>query len=171
MRQLVSVFVDIAFHRKGPDAVPASRFLFGLVLLAYGALSLPIWILNWPLQQALGIMMLDIVLHLLFFGVVLTIAQRSNRFLQTITAALGAETFLGCFALPLHLTIVSGDRADGPALAATFLLLLILFWSIDIAGFVLSRALDRPYIVGVVIMIGYVLGSMTLGEFLFPSPR
>ena len=170
MRQLVSVFVDIAFHRKGPDAVPASGFLFGLVLLGYGAVSLPIWILNWSAQQAIGILFLDVVLHLSFFGAVLAIAHRSRRFLQTITAALGAETFLGCFALPLHLTIV-GDRVDGPALAATFLLLLILFWSIDIAGFVLSRALDRPYIVGVVIMIGYVFGSMTLGEFLFPSPR
>lgn len=171
MQQLVSVFVDIALHRKGPDVLPASRFLLGLVLLAYVAASFVIWQLNWPPGQALGIMTLDVVLHLAFLSFVLALARRSARFLQTATATLGAETLLALIALPLHTLIATGQEGAPIVLTATFLLLVVLFWSIDIAGFVLSRALDQPYIVGLMIMVGYVIGSMTLGEFLFPSPR
>ncbi|HSG63643.1 MAG TPA: hypothetical protein VLD39_01515 [Gammaproteobacteria bacterium] len=170
MQQLVSVFVDIALHRKGPDVLPASRFLLGLVLSAYVAASFVIWQLNWPIGQAVGVMTLDVVLHLAFLAVVLAVAGRRARFLQTATAALGVETLLACAALPLHTLIATGEEGSPVVITASFLLLLVLFWSIDVAGFVLSRALEQPYIVGLVIMVGYVLGSMTLGEFLFPSP-
>lgn len=171
MQQLANVFVDIAFHRKGPDALPASRFLFGLVLVAYLTVSLLALQINWPLRQAVGIVLLDAALHLLFLGLVLSLMQRSFRFWQTVTAAFGAETFLGALALPLHLLLAVAQEAGITVVIATVLLLSLLVWSIDIAGFILARAIDRTYIVGVMIMIGYALGSMTLGEFLFPSPE
>ena len=169
MQRLVSVFVDIAFHRKGPDALPSSRFLFHLVLLAYtgvGALTLA---LERPLAQVLGAITFHVGLYLVFIAAVLEVARRRSRFLQTATAALGVETFLGCIALPLLLT-GAAQSADGvPSVLAALVLLLIVVWSIDIVGFILARALDRPYIVGVSIMLGYVVISMSLGELLFPT--
>lgn len=171
MEQLAWVFVDIAFHRKGPDSVPASRFLFGLVLVVYLTVSLLALRINWSLREAIGIMLLDVALHLLFFGVVLSLMQHSARFWPTVTAVVGAETFLGAIALPLHWVFASANEEGTSVVVAGILLLLILLWSIDIAGFILARAVDRPYIVGVVIMIGYMLGSMMLGEFFFPSPE
>lgn len=169
MRQLALVFIEIALHRKGPDALPASRFLFGLVLIAYVAVSLLALQIDWRLSQALVAMAADVGYYLTFFGVVLGLAGRSRRFWQTVTAVLGTETFLSCLALPLLLTRPAQTAGSAPGVLASALLLLILVWSIDIAGFVLSRALDRAYIVGVTIMIGYVISSMMLGEFLFPS--
>ena len=121
------------------------------------------------MRQAVSALVLDVGLYLAFFGVVLRVLRRSGRFWQTTTAVLGAETFLSCLALPLLLTRSAESDGTASGVLATSLLLLILLWSIDIAGFVLSRALDRPYIVGVLIMIGYVLSSMILGELLFPS--
>jgi hypothetical protein len=170
VRQLASIFLDIALHRKGPDALPASRFLFGLVLAGYLTVSLLALQISWPLSQAMGAMILDVAFYLAFFGVVLRLTQRSRRFWQTVTAVLGAETFLSCLALPLLWTRSAESDGTASEVLATSLLLMILLWSIDIAGFVLSRALDRPYIVGMLIMIGYVFSSMMLGEFLFPSP-
>lgn len=170
MQRLVSVFVDIAFHRKGPDALPASRFLFGLVLAAYtvvGALTLA---LERPFAQVMVAIMFHVGLYLAFITAVLAVARRRARFLQTATAALGVETFLGCVALPLLLTGAAQSDNGGASALAALTLLLIVLWSIDIVGFVLARALDSAYVVGVMIMLGYVVSSMTLGEFLFPTP-
>jgi hypothetical protein len=170
LSQLAWVFVDIALHRKGPDALPASRFLFGLVLVAYLTLSLLALQINWPLRRSAGLAVVDVGFYLIFFGLVLQVAHRSARYWQTVTALLGAETFLSCLALPLlWLRTTAGESGAGNVLV-TALLALILLWSIDIAGFVLSRALDRAYIVGVLIMLGYVISSTMLGELLLPSP-
>jgi hypothetical protein len=169
--RLALIFVDIALHRKGPDALPASRFLFGIVLASYLTVSVLALQISWPLSRAMSAMIVDVALYLAFFGIVLRVVRRSGRFWQTVTAVLGAETFLSCLALPLLLTRSAESDGTASEVLATSVLLLILLWSIDIAGFVLARALDRPYIVGVMIMIGYVVSSMMLGEFLFPSPN
>ena len=170
MGQLALVFVEIALHRKGPDALPASQFLFGLVLSVYLVVSLITLLISWPLDMALGAMILNVIFYLAFFAIVLLIARRIHRYRQTMMALLGTETLLSCLSLPLLLTRTTGSEGSSAETLATTALLLILLWSIDIAGFVISRALDKPYIVGVSIMVGYVISSMVLGEFLLPSP-
>lgn len=168
MSKLASVFVDIAFHRKGPDALPASGLLLGLVLAAYVTVSLLALQINWSLEQAVGPFVFDVVFSMAFFWLVLRSAQRSNRFWQTMTALFGAETFLSLVALPL--LVLRSTASDGTAEAPVILLLtIVLLWSIDVGGFILSRALEQAYVVGVTIMVGYVIGSFMLGEFLFPT--
>jgi ethanolamine transporter EutH len=168
--QLALVFAEIAVHRKGPDALPASAFLFGLVLVAYFVVSLMALSLRWPLWQAFGAMVVDVAVYLAFFAAVLRLTGHRRRFLQTVTAVLGAETFLSCLALPLLLTRPEVQSGAPTEILATSLLFALLIWSVDIGGFVLAKALDRSYIVGVSVMIGYVVGSMLFSEFLFPSP-
>ena len=169
MLQIASVFVDIAFHRKGPDALPASRFLFGIVLVAYLTVSLLALQINWPLDQAVGPLVADVVFCMAFFWAVLQLGQHGRRFWQTVTALLGAETFLSLVALPLLVlrSAATGSAALEPI--TVLLLTVVLFWSIDIGGFILSRALEQAYVVGVMIMVGYVISSFMLGELLFPT--
>ncbi len=50
----------------------------------------------------------------------------------------------------------------------TWLFFLLILWLIDVAGFVLSRALQQPYVVGVLVVLVYMFGSFTLGGLLFP---
>jgi len=168
--RIALVFAEIALHRRGPDALPASAFLFGLVLAAYFVVSLTALSLRWPFWQAISAMAVDVVVYLAFFAVVLRLAGRRSRFLQSVTAVLGAETFLSCLALPLLITRPEEQSGAPTEILATSLLFALLIWSIDIGGFVLAKALDRSYIVGVSVMIGYVVGSMLFSEFLFPSP-
>ena len=169
MLQIAFVFVDIAFHRRGPDALPASRFLFGLVLVAYLTVSVLALQINWDLGEAVVPLLADVAFCLSFFWFLLRLAEHGNRFWQTVTALLGAETFLSLVALPLLVlrTAAVGNEAIEPI--AVFLLTGVLLWSIDVGGFILSRALEQTYVVGVLIMVGYVISSFILGEFLFPT--
>ncbi len=169
MSKLALVFVDIAFHRIGPATLPASRFLFGLVLVAYLTVSLLALQINWDLNQAVVPLVADVTFCLAFFWFLLRLAEHGNRYWQTVTALLGAETFLSLVALPLLAlrSAATGNEAIEPI--AVFLLTGVLLWSIDVGGFILSRALEQTYVVGVLIMVGYVISSFILGEFLFPT--
>jgi hypothetical protein len=114
-------------------------------------------------------------LLLLFSAVVLTyvfvklrLFGRDQRFTQTAIALLGVEIVIIVIGLPLALwsrsIAVPPDSNSAPML----LRLLLLLWWIDVAGFVLSRAVGRPYFVGVLFVLVYLLTSLSIGDFLFP---
>jgi hypothetical protein len=114
---------------------------------------------------AVPVLLTDTALDLVFVWAVLRLFDRERRFKQTATALLGADTLLNLLSLPLVLWNQSLEGATAPAL----LFLLLAIWSIDIAGFVLSRTLERPYALGVAIMLGYVLLSISLRMSFFPT--
>lgn len=161
-------FVDIALHRRGPEDLPASRFLLGLVLAASLAIGLAALQVNSTVPRAAAMLLLDAALFLTSLWLVLKLFGKSRRFLQTATAMIGTDALLNLIALPL----IYWDGASGaPPEELTpprFLFLLLLFWWLDIGGYVLSKALARPYIVGVSIVIVYVLASVSLRDALFP---
>jgi hypothetical protein len=169
LSKLALIFVDIAFHRRGPEALPESRFLFSLVLVAYLTVSLLALQINWDLGQAVGPLLADVTFCVAFFWFLLQTARRGGRFWQTVTALLGAETFLSLIALPLLVlrSAAAGNEAFEPM--TILLLTVVLLWSIDVGGFILSRALEQSYVVGVFIMVGYVISSFMLGEYFFPT--
>ena len=169
LSQLVFVFVEIAFHRRGPAALPESRFLFGLVLVAYVTVSLLALQINWPLSQAAGPLVADVMFCMAFFWAILQLGQRGERYWQTVTALLGAETFLSLVALPLLILRSAATNSEAFEPITVLLLTVVLLWSIDVGGFILSRALEQAYVVGVFIMVGYVISSFMLGEFFFPT--
>lgn len=169
MLRLALVFVDIALHRKGPEDLPPSRFFFGLILLVYATVSLLALQINWPLSRALSMLVVDLALYLSFYWALLSLTRHSGRYWQTVTAVLGAETLLNVLAVPILLWRGTNPEQDATAAVQTGALALLLMWSIDIAGFVVARAIDKPYIVGVLIMVGYVVGSILLGQLLFPA--
>ena len=163
------VFVDIALHRRGPEHVPASGFLFGLLLLVYVATGVAAMQFVQPPARAVGLVIFDTVLYVGFVWLVLALFRYPSRFVQTTSALLGAETVLTLIEIPvLSLAGFENGEVDAPNIG-TWLFFLLILWSIDINGFVLSRALQQSYVVGVLIVLGYVFGSFTLGGLLFPA--
>jgi len=112
--------------------------LFHLVLVTYAGVGALTLALERPLAQVLGAITFHVGLYLVFIAVVLEVSRRRSRFLQTATAALGVETFLGCIALPLLFTGAARSAEGVPSVLAALVLLLIVVWSIDIVGFILA---------------------------------
>ena len=163
------VFVDIALHRRGPEHVPASGFLFGLLLLVHVATGIAAMQFVQPPARAVGLVIFDTALYVGFVWLVFARFRYPSRFVQTTSALLGAETVLTLIEIPvLSLAGFENGEVDAPNIG-TWLFLLLILWSIDINGFVLSRALQQSYVVGVLIVLGYVFGSFTLGGLLFPA--
>jgi hypothetical protein len=135
---LALAFVDITLHRRGPDELPPSGFLLGVLVALYVSTGfIGIWTLGVLDAGTAQLLLLDFGFFLAYVFVSLRLFRHDGRFPQTVIAP-----------MLLHL--------------------LLLFWWIDVAGFILSRAIGRPYFVGVLFMIVYVLTSYRIGNFLFP---
>ena len=170
MLRLIFAFVEIALHRRGPDELPASRFLFGVVLVAYLTVAFATLHLGAGVTHPILLLIVDTAFSLTFIWSVLKAFDRERRFKQTASALLGTDTLLNVMSMPLIVWSKSLEGTGGDSSVVAILFALLAIWSIDISGFVLSRALDRAYFLGVAIMLGYVLLSISLRLSLFPAP-
>jgi hypothetical protein len=167
--RLVFAFVDIALHRRGPDHLPASQFLLGLVLVAYIAVVF----ISLAMQSSAGVaarsLVIETAIYLLFVWTVLKTFNKERRFLQTATAMLGVDTLLNALGLPL--LAWEGAVSEPAQLTMPLILsLMLLIWWVDVCSFILARALSRPYVLGVAIVLGYVLLSYSMRTALLPAP-
>ena len=166
MRPLIAAIIEIALHRRGPDQLPSSDFLLALLFVVYmivgmGALSAQSTLT--PLAAAVFVG--NSVVYLLYCWIVLKTIRRQSRFRQTASALLGADALFNFLAIPVSVLAVSSESL---ARWAVLLLYMLFFWSVDVAGFIISRAIERPYIVGVLIVVAYVIAARIVQDSLFP---
>jgi len=171
MIELFRAFTRIATLKMGPEDLPASPFLLGLVTILYlvpGAASLALYATD--AGEALLQLVVDLGLTVVFFGAVLVIYGRRTRLLQTMTALLGTGALLSLAALPftawmrlLEMTGRSGVAA--PAIGIYFVVL----WSITVTGHIVHRALGIPFIGGLIIGVVYFLLNLATFASLFPA--
>jgi len=157
VRRLFLAFVDIMLHRRGPDTLPSSPFLLWVLL----ALSLVVHVsIDWwagGSARAAAVDVLVLGLDVWFVWALLRTFNRQPRFRQTMTALLGADIVLNLLLAPVIPWLEVQDPQN-PALTLPMLLAVLAFvWAIDINAFVFSRALERPYLLCMAIVIGYAL--------------
>jgi hypothetical protein len=155
--RLFLAFVDIMLHRRGPDTLPSSQFLLWSML----ALSLTVrFAINWwagGTGRDLAVDVLILGLDVWFVWALLRTFSRQPRFRQTMTALLGAEIVLRLLHAPLLPWLQAQDPQNPVLTPPVFLSLLAFVWAIDINAFVFSRTLERPYLLCLAIVIGYLL--------------
>jgi hypothetical protein len=166
--RLVFAFVEIALHRRGPEQLPASQFLFAVVLATYLVVALlTSRLLGFAVAPA-PMVFIETALQLAFIWCLLRAFERNRRFTQTACAVVGADTLINVLRWPL---IFWDNALAAPATELTLpqiFQFLLWVWSIDISSSILARALDRPYVLAVAIVIGYVMLSVSLRVSLFP---
>ena len=165
MLRLIFAFVDIMLHRRGPESLPSSRFLLWALLATYLAM---VFVVDWlagpmPIWFAVDILVLG--LHVWFVWALLRTFARLARFRQTMTALLGAGVLLTVLEAPLAVSLAHQPppTPQNQTLTLSSLLsLLVVVWAIDIAAFVFSRALERPYLVCAAVVIAYAFLILSL---------
>jgi hypothetical protein len=174
--RLTLAFVDIMLHRRGPEDLPASTFLVWTLLVVSLVVELGALYLIGATGRDMAVGVLVTFLDLWFVWALLRVFNREARFRQTMSAMLGTETILNVVSAPL---VRAANATAAAAVAAStqpqitlpvLLTMLILIWQIDIAAFVFARAVERPYVLCLVIVIAYFLLINALHSTLAP-PR
>ena len=171
MTELFRAFLRIATLKMGPEDLPASRFLLGLVTVVYlvsGAASVALY--TTGVGETLLQLAVDLGLTVAFFGGIVVLYGKRLRLLQTMTALLGTGALLSLVALPftawLRLLETSGQQGAGiPAIGIYFVVL----WSISVTGHIVHRALGIPFVGGLIIGVAYFVLNLATFASLFPS--
>ncbi|HJP37998.1 MAG: hypothetical protein QF483_02215 [Gammaproteobacteria bacterium] len=156
MLAYVQAFINIALRRSGPEDLPDSSFMLWFTLVVYIATQVPIALITHGLNDVLARTVL-VSLALLFglLWLLLNVAGYRARYKRTVTAMLGTSALLSALSIPFSLwQQVTLEAGSMPAMP-TIIIFLIMIWSVTIDGHILSRALSRPYAVGLLIAIGY----------------
>lgn len=166
MEKLLKVFVDICLLRKGPQDLPASLFLLGVVVAAHWGLGVVFSLFTLPPFHAL---LGGLIGTLLLLGVVqglLALHRKQPRLLQTATALAGAEVLLGLVALPFSAWVFWGES---DRLVPSLISLLIIVWSVVVASHILRHALSVSQPAAVLFALGYTLLSYTAVGLVVPA--
>lgn len=144
LRALFNALVDILLLRRGPENVPASVALLALVVAVDVAFTLlfasqfPEASRPSPLNLAVSI-----ALTMLTYRVVLGLARKPERFLQTMTAFYGTNAIFSPLVLPMLATFATSAAAKTqPPMLILIGLFLIGVWGIVVGIYILRSATE-----------------------------
>lgn len=165
MLALIRFFTELALLRRGPQDLPVSGLLLGLLAVS----SVLFGTINGrdmfgALQAALGANLLDLGLTLGFLWILLQVRGRLARWQQTATAFFG----LGALAGFIMLLVRGLAEAVGILELAMLVDLIMAVWLHIAFGNVLRHALEVPLLAGVLIMLSYTILAFNLIVRVFP---
>ncbi len=143
MKALIYLFWQICTFRKGPQDVPYSPPLLGLLVVALVVLSLLLTAYVEPayFTQRFAGSVVAIALWFVVVYALLSVKKLIPRFLQTITACLGTDLLISMLSLPLQLLLISAPKSGMYSSLIQSLLLSLVIWDIVIKGRIYDSAM------------------------------
>jgi hypothetical protein len=166
------LFLDIARLRRGPEDVPADLGLLFTVMAGYGLISLAFALI--PQQQEgehpFLILVMDALLMMSWVWLMLRVAGKPERFLQTMTAIFGfqmiAAPVLG-LALLLYLQFHENQAWQ---LAVSLPILALGIWALTVSARILAAATSWPVLGCIGLVLLQALVSRGILILMFPAP-
>lgn len=164
MKALISAAVELCLLRLGPQHMPASPALFGLLLLLNLIVGAVVVMLrNIEFSMAMLESLFELSVMLLVLHLALKLTHKLSRFYQTGIALLLSGILLNLLALPL----VSWNQ-NSATVESVLLLWLLIFWIILVVGHIIRHAFNVNLNVGIAISLFYTLVTWSLAAMLFP---
>jgi hypothetical protein len=165
MLNIIKLIFDICLFKKGPEDMPYSPALLGILLAADAVVSFLMlsigssWLLA-AMQASVGI-----TLVLGFGWLALYISHRLERFYQTSCALLGTDALISFFALPGTASLITGHMT----LLAFSVMLVLMVWHWTVVGHIIRNALGKTLVFSLGLALLYLLVSYQVMVLLFPG--
>ena len=168
MGALIHPFVRICLLRMGPQDLPASTTLLGLVLFAHTVVGVTVATVSLRFDQALAAGVVDTALLCGLTSALLMLYTLRERIVQTLTALAGAGTVIGFLAYPVNLWLHDAHQADRESPALALALFAVIGWSFAVSAHVLRHALSAPFYLGLLVSVAFYWISIHILGSLFP---
>lgn len=166
----VQTLLNIALRKLGPEDLPDSGFLLGLTLVGYVLMQVPLaWIAYGPSNAVLSTIIVSAVLLVVFIWALLRVTGFRQRYRQTLTALLGTSALLSLMSLPFSVWREATVGLQAASALPSIFIFAIMLWSLAIDGHILSRALSRPFAIGLMLSISYFFLHTTILFELLPD--
>lgn len=168
LRALVDPFIQICLLRRGPQDLPTSGILLAIALVAHTLMAILFFAVYESVVKAVLSGTLDTVLMAVLTAFVLYAQRKNARLVQTLTALAGTGALITFVSLPISGWFHGADAQTEGNAFAILLLLMLVAWSLAVAGHILRHALSAPYFVGLVLAVAFYWISITVFRALFP---
>jgi hypothetical protein len=121
-----------------------------------------------PFWEALLAGVLDTLLLAAMTLSVLYLQRLQNRLKQTLTALAGTGMLIGVVAIPLSSWLHTAHETNTATGTPALLLLLLIGWSLTVAGHILRHALSTPFIMGLVLAMVFYWITINILNAIFP---
>jgi hypothetical protein len=157
-------------QRLGPEDLPDSRFLLGFSMAVYLLLQVFLAVILFgPSVILVKTLALDIALLVFCLWALLRLSGYQIRFRQTLTALLGTSALLSFLSAPFSLWRQYTINLELDAALPSTIVFGIMLWSLVVDGHILSRALSKPFGVGLIVSVIYFfLHALVLSQLLRP---
>jgi hypothetical protein len=164
MLPIAKAFLDIALRRQTPAYLPASLLLLVLAGCAVALTEVLGALLPPPPNGQIPLrIVLEVGMPLAFTWILLAIARRRARFLQTATALLGVGALAALILYPLDSLIRVMGEDKWAALPVGVIWTAVLIGYLLACAHIWRSALDSGFLLGVAITLGYFVLSNSIG--------
>ena len=165
MQALIRFFWQLCLLRRGPQDLPASPPLLGLMAVTNGLVGVlgSLDYFGTP-GRAMAASLLDTLLVAGLVYATLGFAGHRPRFVQTLTAVYGVGVLFGAVMLVAQSLV----GALGALPLVALINLIVLGWLHLALGHVLRHALEMDLWAGIAIAVGYTVIGLTLVNIYFP---
>jgi hypothetical protein len=175
LRALFGSVVDIILFRRGPENLPASQTLLAIVvaLSVLGSTAMSA-VSSLPASRALLEGVIGSAVMLAWFRIALALANKRERFLQTVTAIFGVNTLFLPAMVPLFGALLPYlEKADPNSPPPAALLLITLFvgiWALVVEVRIVRAAFECPWIGAILLVVGEFFAAGFVAMALFGNP-
>ena len=166
MPELFKRVVYVSLSLRGPDSLPGSQAMLALCLVPWAAVSIAGNLLvlpGHPVPALLGVA-LELALLLGYSWLALQLAGKLERWPQTLVALVGVQAVIEAASLPLTWLLARQDEPSLILQAADFAF--TAWWLVAMAN-ILSRAVDRSLLSGVLLALGHFVLALLCYAFMF----
>jgi len=169
MKELIQLFTQIALLRRGPQDLPASLLLLVMSIIGYFGVNFLVSYLMPPIRGWLAHLVVDVVFTLVWYVVLLRLAGRSERTLQTTTAVFGFQAVLSPLLIISDWLMMRFAQDATWQLPVAIIWLTLVIWVIAANSHVVKAALEWSRSASVGLVILQILAGQFLLTALFPS--
>jgi len=169
MKELIQLFTQIALLRRGPHDLPASMLLLVMTIVGYFGINFLVSSLMPPIKGWPAHLAVDVVFTLVWYVVLLRLAGRSERTLQTTTAVFGFQAVLSPLLVISEWLMLRFAQDTTWQLPVALIWLMLVIWVIAANSHVVKAALEWSSAASVFLVILQILAGQLVLFALFPA--
>ncbi|HKE46566.1 MAG TPA: hypothetical protein VKB52_00760 [Rhodanobacteraceae bacterium] len=164
---------DICQLRRGPEEMPYSNALFGLLVASSIALDLLCDRILDGSPNILARSLVSMGLILALCWIALSIRHLGNRYVQTASTLIACDIVFTLLILPLAWLFARAPaQAKGltpPQTLLAWAMLAVIVWNLVVNAHIVRRALDAPFALGFALALAWALANWALTHALFDT--
>ncbi len=155
----IKFFFQICLFKAAPQDAPSSKSVLYVAVIAYFLVALVITLQTQELAQSIVAASIQTGLIIFVTNLVLWIRKTPERYVQTISALMGACALIGVLAIPILNLIINSGGLEGFNFVLWFI---FIAWEALVVAHIFRHTMELPFLAGLGMSLIYMYLSFAI---------